>query len=87
MLQRQACHCNDENNSRCECQHYANAVIDQRTGQALEYRHFIQQQKTKECWLNSFTNEIGLLEKGVNNDGKGMNTIEFIAHPNIPKDR
>ena len=38
---------------------FANAVVDGKTGELLEFQHLIQQQKYKEEWGTSVGDEIG----------------------------
>eukprot|EP00957_Ditylum_brightwellii_P143261 10914807-Ditylum_brightwellii.AAC.1 len=44
-------------------EYLAQAVIDEETGRALEYRHLIHT-KNKEVWHTSCANEFGRLAKG-----------------------
>jgi hypothetical protein len=67
--------------------HFANAIVDPDTGQSLEYRHLIKDEKTKHLWTRSFANELGRLAQGVADRHKGTNTIFFIGHDAVPKDR
>ena len=43
----------------------AAAVLDEETGELLEYRHLIKRPKTKAVWGYSFGNEIGRLAQGM----------------------
>ena len=43
----------------------ANAVLDQDTGEMLEYRQLLQHPKLQEDWELSSANEIGRLAQGV----------------------
>ena len=61
-------------------QHLANPIIDDNTGQELEYRHLIKQDKYKEVWKKSFANELGRLAQGVHNEVKGTDTMFFIPY-------
>ena len=65
---------------------YVNAVLDQETGELLEYRHLIKHPKHKKDWGYSFGNEIGRLEQGMPGQSKGTNTIIFIRKNEVPKD-
>jgi len=66
---------------------YANAVLDDETGELLEYRHLIKRPKYKEQWGFSFGNEIGRLAQGMPGRNTGTNTIFFIHKSEIPPDR
>ncbi len=59
---------------------FANAVLDEDTGNLLEYRHLIKHPKYKETWSNSFGQEIRRLTTT-------KKTIFFINETNIPQDR
>ena len=61
-------------------------VLDQDTGQVLEYRNLLKHPKYKEDWSTSVANEFGRLAQGVGNRIKGMNTIKFISKQEVPKD-
>ena len=66
---------------------YANAVLDEETGELLEYRHLIKHPKKKKDWGFSFGNEIGRLAQGMPGRTEGTNTIFFSRKSDIPKDR
>jgi len=57
----------------------ANAVLDDDTGDLLEYRHLIKHPKYKDTWSNSFEKEIRLL-------ATTTETIFFINKTDIPQD-
>ena len=42
-----------------------NAIIDDKTGQPLEYQHLIKLDKYKDTWLPFFANELGHLAQGI----------------------
>ena len=63
------------------------AVIDDDTGELLEYRHLIQRPKYKKDWGFSFGNEIGRLAQGMPGRNTGTNTLHFLDRHNIPADR
>eukprot|EP00957_Ditylum_brightwellii_P020398 1538424-Ditylum_brightwellii.AAC.1 len=46
-------------------QMFANAVIDEETGQPLDYRYLIQDPKYQKIWATSCTNKFGRLAQGV----------------------
>ena len=66
---------------------YAAAVLDEETGELLEYRHLIKNPKYKKDWGYSFGNEIGRLAQGMPGRNKGTNTIHFIHKSEVPPDR
>jgi hypothetical protein len=47
--------------------HIAFAVVDEETGQALEYKDLIKIDKHKEVWSKSYANELGRLTQGIQN--------------------
>jgi hypothetical protein len=63
-----------------------NAVIDEETGDSLEYRHLIKHPTYKEVWTKSYANELGRLTEGIR-DIPGTKTMQFIRKSDIPKDR
>jgi hypothetical protein len=67
--------------------HFAYAVVDPDTGESMEYRQLSQNTKTQTKWKTSFANELGRLAQGVGNRFPGTNTILFIPHHKVPKDR
>ena len=66
---------------------YANAVMDNETGELLEYRHLIKRPKYKVPWKYSFGNEVGRLAQGMPGRTTGTNTIFFIHKSEIPAER
>ena len=66
---------------------FAGAVLDDETGELLEYRHLIKQPTYKKDWGNFFGNEIGRLAQGMPGRNAGTNTIFFIDKEEIPNDR
>lgn len=65
----------------------ANAVIDQETGQALEYRDLIKHPKYRDDWLLSAANEFGRLAQGIGGRVEGTDTIKFIHRDQVPRGR
>ncbi len=63
-----------------------NVVIDQETGDSMEYRHLIKHPKYKEVWTKSYASELGRLTNGIR-DIPGTNTMTYIKKSDIPKDR
>ena len=66
--------------------HIAFAVIDEKTGQALEHIHLIKMDAHKDTWSTSYANELGRLTQGIR-DIPGTNTMFFIHKSNTPEDR
>ena len=62
------------------------AIIDDKTGQRLEYRDLIKRPKLRDTWFKSLVNELGRLVQGIR-DTKGTDTIVFIPKSEIPQDR
>ena len=60
--------------------------IDDKTGEALEYRHLIKHPKYKDVWETSLANKFGRLAQGIRKI-PGTNTIFFILKSEISKDR
>jgi hypothetical protein len=53
----------------------------------MEYRELITNPKTKAIWTKSAANEFGRLAQGVGGRISGTNTIQFIKHTDVPKDK
>jgi len=66
---------------------YANAVLDGKTGELLEYWHLIAHPKHKQAWGASFGNEIGRLALGMPGRVKDTGTMFFVDKNKVPKDR
>ena len=67
-------------------EYFAGAIIDENTGEALEYRDLIKRPELKQIWFRAFANELGRLAQGIR-DIAGTDTIFFIPRSKIPKDR
>ncbi len=65
----------------------AHAVLDEETGQLLNYRQLLQHPRHREVWTTSSANEFGQLAQGVGTRIKGTNTIHFIPKTSVPQDR
>ena len=66
-------------------ENYACAVLDEDTGETLEFRQLIKLDKYRDIWMHSFANELGRLSQGIR-DIPGTNTINFIPFSEVPKD-
>ena len=64
-----------------------NAVLDDNTGELMEYRHLIRHPAYKEIWTKSMGKEIGRLAQGLDGVVEGTDTLDFIAKHEIPPDR
>ena len=67
--------------------HQAMAVMDNETGQLLNYRQLMRSDKHKQAWGRSSANEFGRLAQGIGGRIKGTNTIQFIFQHEVPKGR
>ena len=68
----------------------AAAVLDDDTGELMEYQHLMKNPKYKKIWGNSFGNEVGRLAQGMLgriSEEKGTNTMFFVKQDEIPQDR
>lgn len=65
----------------------AGAVMDDETGEMLEYRHLLKRPKYKDTWSKAFGNEIGRLAQGMPGRVEGTNTFFFIPYDKVPSDR
>ena len=66
----------------------ANAVLDQNSGEMLEYQQLIKHSKFGPDWNTSSANEFGRLAQGIGNQIKSpTNTIFFIDKAEVPEDR
>jgi hypothetical protein len=66
---------------------FAGAVMDDETGDMLEYRQLIKRPKYRDTWSKAFGKEIGRLAQGLNGVVEGTNTLYFIPKSKIPPDR
>ena len=62
-------------------------VLDNETGELLEYCHLIKRPKYKKYWGYSFGNDIGRLAKGMTDQNNGTDTIFLIRKSEIPNER
>jgi hypothetical protein len=65
----------------------AGAVLDEETGDMLEYRQLIRHPEHQELWGAQHGKEIGRLAQGLPGIVEGTDTIEFITRKDIPADR
>jgi hypothetical protein len=64
----------------------AGAVMDDKTGELMEYKQLMKHAKYKQTWGRAFGNEIGRLAQGIPGRVKGTNTFFFIKQNQIPTD-
>ena len=65
----------------------ANAVMDRKTGQLLEYRQLLKHPEYKKPWLTSSANEFGRLAQGAGGRIKGTDMIFFVRKHTVPADK
>ena len=65
----------------------AHAVLDQDTGELLEYRRLLKHPRFEQVWNKSAADEFGRLAQGIGGRIKGTNTMRFIKKHDIPIDR
>ena len=58
------------------------AIIDDKNGKSLEFRHLIKMEKYRNIWMKNFTNELGRLAQGIR-DVPGTYTIDSIPHADV----
>eukprot|EP00804_Cyclotella_cryptica_P009373 CCRYP_018077-RA/>CCRYP_018077-RA protein AED:0.09 eAED:0.09 QI:0/0/0/1/1/1/2/0/1069 len=63
------------------------AVLNDETGELMEYRHLLANPKYRDTWQNSYGKELGRLAQGLPGIVKGTNTIAFIQRTHVPQDR
>ena len=68
-------------------QRLINNIIDDITGDDMNYRNLITNPRTKNIWLRSSANEFGRLAQGIGKHVTGTNTIFFIKANQVPKGR
>eukprot|EP00804_Cyclotella_cryptica_P004359 CCRYP_017999-RA/>CCRYP_017999-RA protein AED:0.23 eAED:0.24 QI:0/0/0/1/0/0/4/0/900 len=63
------------------------AVLDQETGELLEYRQLLKHPRFKDVWNRSAADKFGRLAQGVGGRVKGTDTIRFIHKHEVPQNR
>ena len=56
---------------------FANTIIDNDTGEALQYRHLINRDEYREVWTNYFCKELDQLAQASAQLAPGTNTLFF----------
>ena len=64
----------------------AGAVLDEETGDLLEYRHIVKQPNHKKVWGGAFGKEVGRLAQGLPGIVEGIDTVNFLFTNEIPSD-
>ena len=64
-----------------------NAVINEETGELMEYRHIMKNTKYRQLYTKSYSKELGRLAQGIPGKLEGTNTIYFIYKADIPAER
>ena len=64
-----------------------NAFLDKDSGELMEYRRLMKNPKYRQLYRDSYTKEIGHLERGMPGLAEGTNTIFFITKKEVPADR
>ena len=63
------------------------AVLNEETGELMEYRHFIGNPKYRELWQSSYGDEFDRLAQGMLGRVEGTDTIFFIHKKDVPAHR
>eukprot|EP00804_Cyclotella_cryptica_P021373 CCRYP_016768-RA/>CCRYP_016768-RA protein AED:0.31 eAED:0.20 QI:0/0/0/0.66/1/0.66/3/0/521 len=63
------------------------AVLNDETGELMEYRHLIANPKYRDTWQNAYGKELGRLAQGLPGIVKGTDTIAFIQRSHVPQDQ
>ena len=64
-----------------------NAVLNEDTGEIMEYQHLIGNPKYREIWGQAYGNEVGRLAQGMEGRVKGTNTIFSNSKEDLPAER
>eukprot|EP00957_Ditylum_brightwellii_P022773 1717921-Ditylum_brightwellii.AAC.1 len=65
----------------------ANAIVNEETGSAMEYRNLIKDPRYRDDRKHSFSNELERLAQGLKRGINETDTILFVRHDEIPQDR
>jgi hypothetical protein len=63
------------------------AVLNDETGELMEYRHLVSNPKYRDTWKNAYGKELGRLAQGLHDIVKGTDTIVFIHKAGVPQAR
>jgi len=64
-----------------------NAILNEDTGELMEYRHLIKHPKYSTIWKKAYGKELGRLAQGIPGTVQGTDTMVFITKHDIPVDR
>ena len=64
-----------------------NAVLDEDTGELMEYRHLMKNPKYCQLYGKSYAKELGRLAQGMHGQVEGTITIFFIDKSDVPSAR
>ena len=64
-----------------------NAVLNQETGEMMEYRQVMKNPRYLELYEKAYAKELGRLSQGIPGLADGTETIFFIDKKNVPSDR
>ena len=64
-----------------------NAVLNEETGELMEYRHIMNNPKYFQLYATSYSKDLGRLAQGIPGQSEGTNTIYFIDKADIPVER
>ena len=63
------------------------SVLNEETGELMEYRHLIFNPKYSELWQNSYGNKLGRLAQGMPGRVEGTDIIFFVHKKDVPAHR
>ena len=63
------------------------AVLNDETGEIMEYHHLVSNPKYRDTWKNAYGKELGRLAQEIPGIVKGTDTIVFIHKTSVPQDR
>ena len=61
-----------------------NTVLNEETGELMEYHHIMKNPKYRQLWATSYSKELGRLAQGMPGKVEGINTIYFIYKSDVP---
>ena len=64
-----------------------NAVLNEETGEIMEYRQLMKSPKYRNLYKHSYIKELGRLAQDIPDVVKGTNTIFFIDKADVPTER
>ena len=64
-----------------------NAVLDEDTGELMEYQTLMNNPKYRNLYGNSYSKELGCLAQGMPDQVEGTNTIFFVNKEDVPNSR